>query len=109
MFRVLLSSLLLITLVTVGCVQSSGTSGNTTPTNDQVVGAIAHCEDGVLWLRLANGKVEEFALPDDPSDLPPNVHLSTGRMCRIQVRNAVLVNEEGHRFTTPQVTKFEWL
>lgn len=73
-------------------------------------GRVVWCEDGVLALRLDNGRIEEVSLPShSDSIVPRNIHASQGRRCRVQVKNTLQMNEAGERFNAPEITGFQWL
>jgi len=71
---------------------------------------VVDCEDGFLFLRLANGKQLELLMPDsDWLVVPRSVLKSQGRTCRVQVKRYTGVNAVGEPEVYTEITDFEWL
>jgi hypothetical protein len=92
-----------------GCEITPTPSGNPS-TPSEIVGSVADCEDGFLFLRLANGQTVDLLMPDsDWLVVPQSVLKSNGRKCRVQVKRYWGTNAVGQPQFYTEITRFEWL
>jgi hypothetical protein len=74
-----------------------------------IVGTVVDVEDGHLSLRLSNGAVEDFALPDNKSVIQSALQAS-GRSCRITIKEGMMeVGGGGTWIPVREITSIEWL
>lgn len=108
-FRVQAIGLLLLTVLASGCVAVPQAEYSASPSAG-IEGTITDCEDGFLFLRLANGQTVELLMPDpDWLVVPQSVLKSKGRKCRVQVKRYSDVDAVGQPQLYTEITSFEWL
>lgn len=102
-------------LLLAGCVESTSRAVTSPSPASGITGTVVDTEGGLLTLRLADGQVQDFLIPDSAGNVvPDNVWQSVGRQCRVQIKEYMAVdpvggNTEGAPQLWKEITKFEWL